>query len=162
MIVQDSYRQRHLEALYRYGAGDKDIKLIVSGNPFAMDKDAFAGKVEQAMPVSTGLSPATRPRLNPDSSAKKNYSLVFAFQPPDGGDSSDLCSSRQGTARQGQPIVLDAAFCVSGFAYSFASGSVAADSPDDPGFKSLISQMILALFYDDGLPDRGGGPSNRQ
>lgn len=158
VIIQDTFRQRTLESFYQYGAGGRDLKLVVSGNPFNMQEDVFAQKVEQAMPESTGLSPATRPRLNPDASARSNYSLVFAFQPPRQGDASDLCSGRVGTVRPDQPVVLDAALCISGFAYSFASGRVVADSPDDPRFKSLISQMILTLFYSDGRLDGGNGP----
>lgn len=159
VIVQDSFRQRTLEAFYQYGAGGRDLRLAVTGNPFDMPQDAFAQKVEQAMPESTGLSPATRPRLNPDASAQDNYSLVFAFQPPRRGDASDLCSGRVGTVSPGQPVMLDAALCISGFAYSFASGRVVADSPDDPRFKSLINQMILALFYSDDRLNSGNGPT---
>lgn len=159
-VVDESMGQNTLiEGLYAYGAGGRDLKLDVSGLPFAMPEAAFQEAVERNLGSITSLQPPTYPKLKPGDSARPGYSLVLAFQPAaDSGGSQNLCGTGpKGTTEITTEVRVDAAFCVSNRAYRFATGRVPANGPDDPAFKSLLTQIGMTLFHSDASLSPGGG-----
>lgn len=159
-VVDESMGQNMpIEGLYAYGAGGRDLKLDVSGQPFAMPEADFQQAVERNLGSITSLQPPTYPKLHPGDSARPGYTLVLAFQPAaDSGGSQNLCGTNpKGTAEITTEVRIDAAFCVSGRAYRFATGWVRANGPDDPAFKSLLTQIGLTLFHSDAPLSPGGG-----
>jgi hypothetical protein len=159
MLTYETPRTTPIYDFYRYGAGDRDLKLSVLGNPFAMPQDAFALAVEEEFPGNGALQPATRPRLSPDASAKNGFQLALAF----GGDldetGAQACAGQggsQGPAAGGRVVVV-AAFCVNNRVLSEASGQVAANDPRAPEFRELLGQLSTSLFRPDEPMGPGGG-----
>jgi hypothetical protein len=151
-----------LSPIYDYGAGGRDLRLIVQGNPFPMTDDAFARAVENEVQVPLTRQP-TRPRLAPGPTARPNYAVVFVFQPSPTFDLYDACQMR------GQPVAvlrpdtgqrpsvkLVSAFCVSGRPYSGAYGWVNASAAEEPQFRAMMQDTMAALFRPD-MPNAPGG-----
>lgn len=160
-VTYQSPRQQQIEGLYQYGAAGRDIPLVVTGNPFGAVPDAeVAAQVERGASRGSMLQPATRPRLHPDESIRPGYQLMVALQPALTVDGNDLCrGTGAGTKTTTTEIRVEMAFCVSGRAYSFASGRTEATGPGDPRFDALISQLSLAVFRQDEPISAGSGDS---
>lgn len=153
---------QRIDSFYNYGAAGRDLRLIVAGNPFGPADDAFKSAVEAAVQVPTMRAP-TRPTLAPGASARANYALVFAFQPPPTLSAQTLCATIApgpgGAAAPGpEPVLAPApgrriealgAFCLSGRALTQISGRVDTVSVTDQGFRDLMARMMNGLFRPD-------------
>lgn len=151
-----------LDSFYNYGAAGRDLRLIVAGNPFGPADDAFRSAVEAAVQVPTMRAP-THPTLAPGASARANYALVLAFQPPPTLSAQTLCATiapgPAGAAAPGPaPVLAPApgqriealgAFCLSGQALTQISGRVDAVFVTDQSFRDLMARMMNALFRPD-------------
>lgn len=150
-IAPDTGRTTYLSEVYQYGAGDRDLRLEVRGNPFAAaDKPALDAVVERELSQKGMLQPPTRPRLHPDASAMPNYSLVVQFSRSGLLDAQDLCdgkADKPGAANAEVTVVM--AFCVSGRAASQATGWLSPSGLDDPDLAQILRAMTLELFRPD-------------
>jgi hypothetical protein len=126
--------------------GDRDTRVIIHGNPFAMDRAAFAMAVTDNM---QGANPGRRTNFTttPGKSAVKNLWVVMAFNVD--MDAYDLCRDQTIKTRpQGRrPLALAAAWCFDGRMDSIVQAEVGpAGNADDPRFRALVSQTVLSLF----------------
>lgn len=149
----DPYTQ--IASLYDYGAGGRDLRLVVQGDPFGLPPGVVARAVEAAAEVGTQRQP-THLALAPGPTARPNFSVVLAFSAALTVDGDALCrgGGEQSAGTAGRLRVVGA-FCVSVRARTEAVGEVNADGPADPRFVALIRQLLLALFRSD-LPSANG------
>lgn len=153
-----------ITSFYDYGASDRDLKLTVRGDPFAMPEESFAKAVESGVQVPLPRPP-TRPRLDPGPSARPGYELAFAFSPAPTLSGDSLCDM---TARpspvaipsDGGRVRATGAFCVAGRALSQVDGWTQASSVSDQRFDQMLNQMMQSLFRPD-IADTGDGRSGR-
>ena len=163
ILTQSGTPISEIDGFYADGAADRDLKLLVHGNPFPMPQDGFDRVVETDVQIQT-LRPLTHPQLRPDSSAKPNYSLVYVFSPAPTLTGNDLCLGRsdQGPASANtfgaielpgpageETVRVIGAFCVSGLARTEIVGQVQATDAADPRFLDLMRQTMFALFRPD-------------
>ncbi|WP_435537809.1 hypothetical protein [Azospirillum sp. ST 5-10] len=148
-------------------ASNRDLHVVVLGNPFGMDQDRFVRLVTEAMPDNAAGVP-THFTAVPNASAHPDYRVVLAFNPARTVAGAALCGDQPvPTAPPGGPVAVQAAFCrdvgflglfgregplgafgvLGGGALTTASGWL--DSPhgaDDPAFRTLVRDLTIALF----------------
>ena len=125
--------------------GDRDTKVIIHGNPFDMDRAAFAKAVTDTM-QGAHFGRRTNFTTTPGKSAEKNLWVVMAFNARVG--IYQLC---QGTDIETRPrsrvLTLTAAWCFDGRQDSLVEAVVGqAKGVDDPRFRALVRQTVLNLF----------------
>ncbi|CAO3400340.1 hypothetical protein [Azospirillum palustre] len=130
-----------------YAASDRDLRVVLHGNPFGLTPDRFAEKVlphmqDRVFGVKTNLT------TTPNDTARRDYKVVLAFNVSENTLNSALCTEGPiPTAPPGGPIIVQGAFCRSGGALTSATGWLdRPQGPDDPDFRSLISDMTFSLF----------------
>jgi len=158
-------RTMFLSGYYQYGAGDRDLQLVVRGNPYpGLAKDEFDKIIEADAARGGLLQPPTRPRLHPDDSAKKNFSMVLAFNPVEPLDPQDLCDNRPSADAQSPEgdLTIIAAFCVSGKAVSHSTAWITTADPRSPALAKLIAGVKSELFRPDDAVQASGGDSGPQ
>ncbi|AWU93260.1 hypothetical protein DM194_02680 [Azospirillum ramasamyi] len=151
-----------------YAASDRDMRVVVLGNPFGMEPQAFGRLVTDNMQGRI-LGVRTHFTTTPNQSARPDYSVVFAFNPAETTLSGALCAGQPiptmpPGAPPGGPITVQGAFCrgtgflgligqqgflgiLGGGALTTASGWLNHPTgPDDPAFRTLIGDMTSALF----------------
>ncbi|WP_448206653.1 hypothetical protein [Azospirillum sp. sgz302134] len=147
-----------------YAAADRDLRVIVYGDPFGIGPQGFGQRVTDGMQNRiTGVQ--TNFTTVPNQTARPDYDVVLAFNPAQTMVSSYLCSGQPiETKPPGGPIVVQAAFCrrtglfgliggtgilglLGGGAMTSATGWLDhPQGPDDPAFKALIGDLTSALF----------------
>ena len=137
-----------ITSLYDYGAGGRDLRLVVQGNGFPGPSSGFVQAVEAAANVQTLRQP-THLTVVPGLTARPNFSVVLAFSAAPGIDGDALCRGGGDPVAPSGRVTTAGAFCVSGRAWTEAVGETVADGPNDPQFTRLIHQMMLALFRPD-------------
>jgi len=157
-LYQPGPSSRQIDALYTYGAAERDLKLEVQGNGFPgqMSGAAFAMRVESGVQGPVFRAP-THPTLTPNDSARSGYRLVFLFNPSPLMMGQSLCDGHadQVAAVPGE-VKAVAAFCVSGRAETEIAAQTQAAGPDDPAFGQMLNLMMQALFR----PDEKTGSGN--
>ncbi|MDR6770491.1 hypothetical protein [Azospirillum sp. BE72] len=130
-----------------YAAGNRDLRVVLHGDPFGLPPERFAEKVLPHMQnrvsgVKTNLT------TTPNETARRDYKVVLAFNVAENMLNSSLCTDGPiPTSPPGGPIVVQGAFCRSGGALTSATGWLdRPQGPDDPDFRSLISDMTFTLF----------------
>lgn len=131
----------------------------IRNNPFAADRDN-AGVV--AAMQGRNFGPRMYFSQTPRPDDKYGYKVILDFGPP-GPSAAYQCQGGSATpesaARSGQ-IDVTATFCIGDRLLTDASGTVSgATGPDDPRFKALIGDIMVALTppYD---PSRGSNDWN--
>lgn len=146
-VVQDESVPAYTPAEVAYAASDRDLRVVVIGNPFGLDPQRFARIVTDNMRHHiSGVR--TNFTTTPDKTARPDYRVVLAFNPAETFLNSRLCAGQPiRTAPPGGPITVQGAFCRGGGALSSARGWLDRPmGPEDPDFRSLISDMTFALF----------------
>ena len=95
-----------------YAAADRDLKVIVLGNPTALPKDRFESAVALAM-QGKNFQHGTRFTVTPGASWRADYRVVVAFGAPANASGSVYCryaAPPEPVAGQ-QPIRMVLAFC---------------------------------------------------
>lgn len=130
-----------------YAASDRDLRVVIHGNPFGGSAQSFADAVLPAM-QNRVMGVRTRLTTTPNQTARPDYKVVLAFNVAENMLNSSLCTDGAIPTRPpGGAIVVQGAFCRSGGALTSARGWL--DRPqgtDDSDFRHLISDMTFALF----------------
>lgn len=129
-----------------YAAGNRDLRVVVHGDPFGMSADRFAEKILPYMQNRAGV--VTTLTTTPNDTARRDYKVVLAFNVAETMLNSSLCTDGPIPTRPpGGPIIVQGAFCRSGGALTSATGWLDRPlGPDDPDFHYLISDMTFSLF----------------
>lgn len=130
-----------------YAASDRDLRVVLHGNPFGLPPDRFAEAVLPHM-QNRVLGVRTNLTTTPNDTARRDYKVVLAFNVVENMLNSALCADGPiPTSPPGGAIVVQGAFCRSGAALTSATGWL--DRPqgtDDSDFRNLISDMTFSLF----------------
>jgi hypothetical protein len=154
-----------IDSFYSYGAGGRDLLLIVDGDPFPVPDAVFAQKVESSLDSAPVPRQPTHPLLAPDDTANPRFWLIYVFNPPANLSGNDICQrGTSGATSKGfapaQPGKVEAvaAFCVEGRALTEITGRTQADGPDDPRFREMTRLMMAAVFRSDINWETGAPP----
>jgi hypothetical protein len=162
-MTQQEISPSYKSGEFAYAGADRDMEVIVVGNPFSGDHAAFGKAVTDHM-QGNHWGPPTRFTTTPGPSARDIYRVVMLFDPPKTLTGMRLCRDEAAslpTESVGGEIVVFAAFCRGSKSLTEIKGRIeAADGASDPFFGDLIAQVTNALFppdrrFDD---DRGGCP----
>lgn len=132
-------------------AGGRDLRTIVTGNPFAVDDAALAGAVTQVFNARNSRARSNF-TVSPGSSARDGVALVVHFNAGQRILPSLLCTDPQSapTNPATRPITMDIVFCEGTKALSGRRGTLAdAAGPDDPAFQGFLA-LGLTLAQPDG------------
>lgn len=146
-VVSDLPTPAYTAGEVAYAAADRDLRVVIHGNPFGTDPQAFGQLVTDNM-QNRILGVRTNFTTTPNETARPDYRVVFAFNTAQTTLNSTLCGPQTiPTSPPGGPIVLQGAFCRSGGALTSATGWLDRPAgPADPDFWQLISDMTFALF----------------
>ncbi len=137
-----------------YGVGNRDLRVVVHGNPFGGDQRAFERTLTDMM--QNGIfGVQTNFTTTPGPSARPDYRVVIAFNLAQNELNSVLCAQPVVPTRPPGvgPIIVQGAFCRSGGALTSATGWLdESHSPQDAAFNNLIADITHSLFP----PTRGG------
>ena len=126
----------------------RDTKVVVYGNPFAMDRSAFARAVTDTMQGANFGRP-TNFTTTPGPSAERNLWVVMAFNADVGPYA--LCGGGPVETRVRRDVLtLTAAWCFDGRQDSLVTAAVGpAAGVNDPRFRALVRQTVLNLIVPD-------------
>ena len=133
---------------FSYGAGGRDLRVVIRGNPTSAAQEAFEQAVVAAM-QGKNWGPRTNFTTQPSESARKNYRVVMVF----GGDRFAggyvLCADPDGVdlASADGRVRLQAAFCLG--TRPLTELQVATDSvtsPADPRLERMVAAAVIELF----------------
>lgn len=146
-VVADHPAPAYTGAEVSYAASDRDLRVVIHGNPFGIDQQRFEQLVTDNM-QNRILGVRTNFTTTPNQSARPLYRVVMAFNPAETMLNSYLCSGQPiRTSPPGGPIVVQGAFCRGGGSLTSATGWLdRPQGPADPDFRSLISDMTFSLF----------------
>ncbi len=139
--------------LYSHGefvffTSGRDTKVVVRGNPFNMDRQAFEKAVTDAM-QRQHWGPRTNFTTGPSETARKDIKVVMLFNGPETVLAHELCIEPEkfGSVQNGKALHVTAAFCSGNNVLTEVdawAGSVA--DVNSPTFARLIAQTTLDLF----------------
>ncbi len=147
------------------GGGDRQMQLVVLGNPFDIPQAQLEKAVIDAMQASSFGVPinfAVKPE-NPDSS--RPYRVVLAFNPDTIRDPAKLCTMGDGlktTASAGGRLTLMGAFCSTDIYLSHGiarAGDLAV--PGSETFNDMVFQLKTSLFPSQNPHDQSAGDAPR-
>ncbi|HYH40173.1 MAG TPA: hypothetical protein VD860_18280 [Azospirillum sp.] len=146
-VVADEPSPAYTLAEVAYAASNRDLRVVVQGNPFGGDPQAF-GQVVTGMMQNRIMGVDTNFTTTPGPSARPDYRVVLAFNVARNELNSALCANPAlPTKPPGGPIIVQGAFCRGGGPLSSATGWL--DQPksvQDPAFRDLIADMTYSLF----------------
>ncbi|MGF7176121.1 hypothetical protein [Azospirillum doebereinerae] len=142
-----------------YAASDRDLRVVLHGNPFGGDAESFARKVLPSM-QNRVIGVRTNLTTTPNDTARKDYKVVLAFNVAETMLNTGLCTNGPIPTRPpGGPIIVQGAFCRGGGAMTSATGWLdRPQGPDDPDFRQLITDMTFSLFPSRRADSCGGSP----
>lgn len=128
--------------------GNRDARVKIDGNPFGVGEidmhAAIVGHVQAAWhQVPTRFTTA------PDDSVHPRYKTVLVFDPAEPLPQPVLCGADLilTAPSDGHEIILEAAFCRGLDVVTRATGYIyGARTPDDPGLRTVIADIVRALF----------------
>jgi len=144
-VVPDTPATAYSMMEFSYAAGGRDLRTVIQGNPFVMDKAAFDRAVTDLM-QGKHFGPPTRFTTTPDDSAMPPYKAVMVFNPVQVLNNNLLCTDQEIPTRPpGGPITVQAAFCRGGTLTSANGFAPAQSGPDTSVFRSLITDLTFFL-----------------
>ena len=146
-VVSDNVSTAYSPLEFSSAAGGRDLATEVYGNPFPIDQSSFDQTVTDLM-QGKHFGPPTHFTTTPNESANRRYKVVMVFNPAENIANPQICGGGPITTdkRPGQPIRLQAAFCRGGTLTSTNGWAPAVASPQDPAFRSLITDTTFELF----------------
>ena len=144
---------------FAYGAADRDLRVVIVGNPFGGDSQAFGTAVTDAM-QGQHFGQHTNFTTTPGPEARLAYRVVLVFGPPAGMNAARQCREEAlavQTVRTNDQIELSGAFCRGDNPMTRIRGRVSgAANAQDPAFQALVCQVTNGLFPPDRERDRNG------
>jgi hypothetical protein len=130
-----------------YAGADRDMTVVVIGNPLKVEKPAFDRLVTDAM---QGITPGPRTHYTttPSADARPEYRIMMMFNSPINLPVDALCGERAKLRPEvgKKPIRLSAAFCHQDMVLSRISGRVLdLDGPDDRRLRDLVYHILSGL-----------------
>ena len=135
---------------FGYAAGERDLRVVIVGNPFRGERIAFERVVTDAM-RGRNHGQKTNFTTSPGPSARKEYRVVMVFNPQANLIGDKVCQgdplALPTTAGEGTAVSLVAVSCRSDRSLAQVRGDIdTAAGPDDPIFGALVGQSTRALF----------------
>jgi len=134
---------------FGYGAGRRDLKTVIRGDPLGLGEEAFAAAVVEALNRHPPSPQPTHFTLEPGESAREAYRAVLLFDAPPGVLPGAICREPPDVpvVETEDEVRVAAAFCRYRGALTRVTGEAYRISGvDDPAFDRLIGQIVLALF----------------
>lgn len=131
-----------------YAASGRDFRVTITGNPFGGDQQAFARRVVAAM-QNRIPGVVTTFTTTPNETARPDYRVALAFNPPINLTASEVCGAQPIPTRAPDPtgpLMMMGAFCRGGAMTSATGWLDAPKGADDPAFDALVGHMTRALF----------------
>lgn len=135
-----------------YAANDRDLRVVLHGQPFGGGAEALARAVLPSM-QNRIMGVRTTLTTTPNDSARPDYRVVLVFNATGNLPSWGVCrddavpTQPPGAALPGTTLVVQGAFCRGGGALTTATGWLDnSKGLDDPGLRQLISDMTVSLF----------------
>ncbi|MBT3792011.1 MAG: hypothetical protein HN658_08775 [Rhodospirillales bacterium] len=150
-----------------YLAG-KDTTVQIHGNPFAMNKAAFAQALTQHMQGANEGMPTnftTTPKYSDAQTTGREFRVIVAFNA--NPKPSTLCTAKKIRAKKSAKkpddvLTVHLAWCFENDAHSAITAETSMpESAQDPRFRALIRQSVQDLFpqgHDYVLTQDHGGP----
>lgn len=135
-----------------YAANDRDLRVVLHGQPFSGGAEALARAVLPSM-QNRIMGVRTTLTTTPNDSARPDYRVVLVFNATGNLPSWGVCRDDAvptlppTTPPPDGTLVVQGAFCRGGGALTTATGWL--DNPkglDDPGLRQLIGDMTVSLF----------------
>jgi hypothetical protein len=138
---------------YGVGAGRKDLRMVVYGDPFGLGEAEFAAATVAILNRHQPFLQPTHFTTTPDESASARHRMVLIFDQPR-IPVFRLCRTPITTppARPAEPapartLHVSAAFCLHGGELTAVQGKIdGVEGVDDPKLDRLLGQIVLALF----------------
>lgn len=163
VVHEPVFSQGYYEGAYEYAASKGEVRTVVDGNPFNVDKRSFDATVTQQM---TGANYGPRATFTTRASPNtlQAFKVVMAFNAPPGFATRELCADGAeplNAPPSNRGVSVLAAFCQYDTLLSEAEGYVlAAGGPNDPTFRNLVRQVTGSLFPVDDRHEIGGDGPN--
>ena len=150
VIYNQAVYTRYSPVEFGVAAGRKDLRTVVHGDPFGMGEEQFAEVAVAALNRHEPWPQPTNFTLEPGESANPSYRVVLVFDTP-GIPIMRLCQDPLPPAAtvpaDDETLHVSAAFCLRQGELTAVQGRVAGvETVDDPGFHSLLGQVVIALF----------------
>jgi hypothetical protein len=135
------------------GAGRKDLRTVLSGDPFGVGDAEFAAATIALLNRHQPFLQPTHFTTTPGENASPRHRMVLFFDQPR-IPVFQLCRARLPAppARPAEPVPeptlhVAAAFCLHGGELTAVQGKIdGVEDPNDPKFDRLLGQIVLALF----------------
>ena len=129
------------------GAGRKDLRVEVRGDPFAMGQQAFAEATVEILQRFQPRPQPTRFTLEPGENSNPAYRMQLLFDAPRAVNPISGCRNPPVAETDAATVRVSAMFCRNQGTLTQVSGEVGGvTSVDDPGFAQLMQQIVIALF----------------
>lgn len=156
--VTQAYLYRSgIQGTFAYAAGDRDMAVVVVGNPFSIGKAELDRFIVDSM-QGRNRPPATHFTTAPGASARPGYSIVVLLNPPMFFNSQDACRSTAGipTAPSGGRLQARMIFCAKDLILTEVTGNLPAMArPTEGGFAAMIGAMTRDI-----VPEREPNSDN--
>lgn len=137
---------------FAYAGANRDLRVVIVGDPFGGDRAAFGSAVTDAMQGRHWGQPANF-TTTPGDDARPLYRVLLLFDPPATLNRMRLCRDEDSalpTGPAGDGVVLYGAFCRDDRSLTTIRGRIPeATGPDDPAFRELVGQVTNGLFPPD-------------
>jgi hypothetical protein len=129
------------------GAGRKDLRVEVRGDPFAMGEAAFA---EATVEILQRFQPRPQPThftLEPGDNSNPAYRMQLLFDAPRAVNAIGGCRNPPVAETDPGTVQVSAMFCRNQGTLTQVSGRLdEVTSVDDPRFADLMHQIVIDLF----------------
>jgi len=146
-MTQPAYIGTFSPQTLNYIAGKGPLYTQIVGNPFSVT-DEEVGRIITSTMFGAHFGPKIQFTTERDPMNTSPYRVVMVLNPGSGVNAGNICRGEQ-TSMAGPAsgsVRVTAALCASQDRETSLSGSIAASSPEDPGFRALIRQMTSELF----------------
>ena len=143
---------RYSPSEFGVGAGRKDLKTLLHGDPFGVGEAKFAAATIALLNRHEPFLQPTHFTTTPGENASPRHRMVLVFDQPR-VPVYQLCRLRlpatpakPADAARKRTLHVAAAFCLYGGELTAVQGKVEVERLDDPAFDRLLAQIVFALF----------------
>lgn len=150
VLYNNFVHSRYHPIEFGVGAGRKDLKTVIHGDPFAMGQTDFAAATIDVLNRHQPFLQPTHFATTPGENASPNHRMVLLFNQPIVAlyalCREPLPASKADTETSGT-LHVAAAFCLNQGVLTSVQGKVdKVDGIEDPKFDLLLGQIVLVLF----------------